>query len=157
MLAATDAHSKEVKRCNITVLPGYSEKTVLTYTGQGHEAFGARNSNLVVKFCQKPLQGYKRSGDDLVYTHTVGLIEALECKPVAVSTLDNRKVFVAPSEVITPQTELRVPGEGMPAAEEGDSVKDTQTQLMHHSTRPKGDLVVKFNIIFPARITTENR
>ena len=55
------------------------------------------------------------------------MVEALEVKPIAVSTLDNRKVYVAPTEMVTPSTELRVAGEGMPAAEEGDPVADTHT------------------------------
>jgi len=157
MLAATEAFQKDNQRLNITVLPGYSESTTLTFSGMGHEAFGANNSDLIVKFTQVPLACYERKGNDLYFTHTLELVDALQCKPIAVSTLDNRKVFVSPIEVITPQTELRVAGEGMPNAEEGDNVKDTQTQLMHHSTRPKGDLVVKFNITFPKRIGTLNR
>ena len=52
MLAATEANEIKAERFNITVLPGYSENTVLTFTGKGHEAFGAKNSNLVVKFKQ---------------------------------------------------------------------------------------------------------
>ena len=104
-----------------------------------------------------PLANYLRKGNDLYFTHTLELVDALQCKPLAVSTLDNRKVFASPTEVITPQTELRIAGEGMPNAEEGDNVKDTQTQLMHHSTRPKGDLIIKFNITFPTRITTQNK
>lgn len=157
MLAATDASQIENHRLNVTVLPGYSESTVLTFTGLGNEAFGAHNSDLIIKFKQLPLEGYERRGNDLVYTQTLNLEDSLECKSFAVATLDNRKVFVAPTEVISPQTELRVAGEGMPTAEEGDNVADTKTQLMHHSTRPKGDLVVKFNIIFPQRITSEIR
>ena len=66
-------------------------------------------------------------------------------------------MFVAPDEMITPQTELRVVGEGMPTAEEGDAVKDTKNELLHHSMRPKGDLIVKFNIVFPKRIATCHR
>lgn len=76
-------------------------------------------------FNQLPMPNYKREGDDLIYTHTLTLIEALEMQPVAVNTLDNRRVFVAPTEVISPQTELRVPGEGMPRAVTGDIVVDT--------------------------------
>ena len=157
MLAATEAFQKENQRLNVTVLPGYSEDTTLTFSGMGHEAFGANNSDLVVKFTQVPLDCYERKGNDLYFTHTLELVDALQCKPIAVSTLDNRKVFVSPTDVVTPQTELRVVGEGMPTAEAGDNVKDTQTQLMHHSTRPKGDLVVKFNITFPKRIAVQNR
>ena len=36
-------------------------------------------------------------------------------------TLDNRKVFVATTDVITPQTEFRVAGEGTPKALTGTS------------------------------------
>ena len=117
MLAATEASTTTAERFNITVLPGYSEKTALTFTGKGHEAFGARNSDLIVKFKQTPKEGYSRCGNDLIFTQTVTLVEALECKPLAVSTLDNRKVFITPPETITPQTECRVAGEGMPTCE----------------------------------------
>ena len=157
MLAATEAFQRENQRLNITVLPGYSESTTLTFSGMGDEAFGANKSDLIVKFTQVPLANYERKGNDLYFTHTLELVDALQCKPIAVSTLDNRKVFASPTECVSPQTELRIVGEGMPHAEEGDNVKDTQTQLMHHTTRPKGDLIVKFNITFPKRITTLNR
>ena len=78
-------------------------------------------------------------------------------QPVAIDTLDNRKVFVAPESVVTPQTELRVKGEGMPLAQTGDIVVDTTTQLKPLDDQPKGDLVVKFNILFPKRILNEHR
>jgi len=38
-------------------------------------------------------------------------------------------VFVSPDELITPQTEIRVAGEGMPCGQTGDVVVDTITQL----------------------------
>ena len=34
----------------IEVLPGYSEKTRLVFSGRGHESFGAHTSNLIVTF-----------------------------------------------------------------------------------------------------------
>ena len=80
----------------IFVQPGYSEQTKLVFEGMGHESFGAHPSNLVIAFKQKPLQSYERKGDDLVYTHTLTLLEALQNQPVAVDTLDNKKVYVAP-------------------------------------------------------------
>ena len=36
MLAATEAFQKENQRLNVTVLPGYSESTTLTFSGMGH-------------------------------------------------------------------------------------------------------------------------
>jgi len=63
----------------------------------------------------------------LIYTHSLTLLEAIQMQPVAVNTLDNRKVYVAPTDVITPHTELRVAGEGMPRSLTGDIVADTVT------------------------------
>ena len=102
LMVSTEAKETKAERFEVTVLPGFSEATELRFKEKGHESFGAKNSDLVVKFKQKPLDGYTRSGNDIVYTQTVSLVEALECKPIAVSTLDNRKVYVTPSETITP-------------------------------------------------------
>lgn len=157
MLSVTQGHVINTENFNVTVLPGFSPETRLVYEGRGHEAFGAHPSNLVIRFCQKPLLNYERKGDDLYYTHTITLLDALMMKPVAVDTLDNRKVFVAPTEVVTPKTQLRVAGEGMPKGVTGDIVADTATQLMPQSERPRGDLVVCFNIVFPKKILCENR
>lgn len=41
----------------------------------------------------------------------------------------------------------------MPRELTGDIVRDTTTQLMLEADRPKGDLIVKFNIEFPKRVT----
>ena len=123
----------------------------------GHESFGAHPSNLIVKFAQKPLANFQRKGDDLIYTHSLTLVQALHMQPVAVDTLDSRKVFVAPTDVISPSTELRVANEGMPRELTGNPVDDTTTQLQLESDRPKGDLIVRFNIVFPKKVLHENR
>lgn len=102
MLSQTSGSVVNADRFEVTVHPGFSEETKLVYEGRGHESFGAHPSNLIIKFSQKPLANFVRKGDDLIYTHTLSLVEALQMQPVAVDTLDNRKVFVAPTDVITP-------------------------------------------------------
>ena len=102
MLSVTEGSVINADRFQVCILPGFSESTKLVFEGKGHESFGARPSNLIVKFKQVPLQNYERRGNDLVYTHTLTLVEALQMQPIAVDSLDNRKVFVAPQEVITP-------------------------------------------------------
>lgn len=101
MLSETTGSVINAENFNVTVLPGFSEDTRMVFEGRGHESFGAHPSNLVIKFCQKPMPNYQRRGDDLVYTHTITLLEAMQMKPVTVNTLDNRKVFVAPTEVVS--------------------------------------------------------
>lgn len=157
MMSSTAQSVINADRFNLTVLPGFSEDTRVVFEGRGHESFGAHPSNLIISFCQKPMANYQRRGDDLIYTHTMTLLEAMQMQPVIVETLDNRKVFVAPSDVITPQTELRVCGEGMPRAVKGEVVTDTITQLQLEKDRPRGDLIVRFNILFPRKVLIENR
>ena len=127
MLSQTAGNVVNSERFQIQVMPGFSPDTKLVYPRLGHESFGAHPSDLVIQFTQKPMANFERKNDDLVYTHTLTLMEALQMQPVAVDTLDNRKVFVAPTNMITPQTELRVQGEGMPRGPTGDVVVDTTT------------------------------
>ena len=157
MLSQTSSSVVNAERLQVTVQPGYSTETKLVFTGRGHESFGAHPSDLIIKFSQKPLANFERKGDNLIYTHTINLVDALQLQPVAVDTLDNRQVFVSPTDVITPKTELCCPGEGMPCALTGDIVADTTNALQMEADRPRGDLIVKFNIVFPKRIQYECR
>jgi len=50
MLAATDASNVCPERFNVTILPGYSEKTECKFKGMGNDSFGSGNSDLIVKF-----------------------------------------------------------------------------------------------------------
>ena len=102
MLSETQGSVINADKFNVTVLPGFSEQTRLVFPGRGHESFAARASDMIISFKQKPIKNYKRSGDDLIYTQTVTLMEALQMRPVAVPTLDNRTVYVAPTEVVSP-------------------------------------------------------
>ena len=78
MLSETKSSVIVAERFNVTVQPGFSEKTRLVYPRRGHESFAAHPSDLVVELTQKPMDKYERKGDDLVYIHTLTLIEALE-------------------------------------------------------------------------------
>ncbi len=60
-------------------------------------------SDLVIKFkLQEPSGGFVREGDNLIYFVNLSLVEALECKPVTIQTLDGRSILVTPNETITP-------------------------------------------------------
>lgn len=157
MLTETKSSVVNAERFQVQVQPGFSPETKLVYKGKGHESFSAHPSDLIICFKQKPMVNFVRKGDDLIYTHTVSLQEALCMQPIAVDTLDKRKVFFSPSEVVTPQTELRVAGEGMPRGLSGDVVADTTMQLQLAADRPRGDLLCKFNIVFPKKIQHAQR
>ena len=72
------------------------------------------------------------------------MAKALNSEPVCLYTLDGRRLIIAPNTVKV------VPGEGMPIFDKdlsksrGDKIK-------------KGDLYIKFNIIFPEFIEEKNK
>ena len=61
-----------------------SPDTVLTYNRMGNEQYHRARSNLVVKLDQPedPNCRFRRVGDNLIYTHSIGLKEALNCSPI---------------------------------------------------------------------------
>ena len=82
--------------------------------------------------------------NDLIYIHEITLAQALNGDPVRLTTLDNRKIAISIDEIISPSTVKKVPGEGMPIYKKELSVRDLEIE--------KGDLYIKFHIIFPEYI-----
>ena len=81
-------------------------------------------------------EGYKRVGDDLIYTHRVyNVIQ--DDGPIHFQSLDNRELMISMDEIITPDTVKVVEGEGMPIYNPTD-----------WRTIQKGDLFIRFDIQF---------
>lgn len=59
-------------------------------------------------------QGFKRNCDNLIYTATLSLSDALCAKPVKLETLDGRILQVSMDSIITPKCVKIVKNEGMP-------------------------------------------
>lgn len=87
----------------------------------------------------------------MIYTHTISLIEALKSEPVEVNSLDDRKLIITMDEIISPQTIKLIKGEGMPIYNKEDPIKSLLFREM------RGDLYLKFNIIFPKFIDPEKK
>ena len=70
------------------------------------------------------------------------LEDALLGQPVKIKTLDGRVLLINLDQSITPQLVHKVPGEGMPRKA---------------NSQQRGDLYLKFDILFPKKINTEER
>ena len=81
---------------------------------------------------------YRRKGNDLFYTHSVTLQQAINSEPAAITTLDGRTLLVPFDEIISPKTVKKIEGEGMPIYD-GDNKKDI-------SEMKRGDLYIVFDI-----------
>lgn len=50
---------------------------------------------MIVNFKMHPDQHYTRGeNNDLIYRHKVSLLDVIECKPVKITTLDDRQLLV---------------------------------------------------------------
>jgi DnaJ-class molecular chaperone len=74
--------TKVMKQKTIQVDPGFGVDTVLTFPGLGNQAPKQKSADLLVRFTQTENQMYRRSGDDLILTVKVSLLDALEFKPI---------------------------------------------------------------------------
>lgn len=86
---------------------------------------------------------YRRVGDDLLYTHTISLVDALNSIPIRLETLDGWILSIPVDQIVNPQTVETVEGEGMPIYD-----AEAEKNPEEWETQKKGQLFVKFNIIF---------
>lgn len=126
----------ETKTLTINVRPGWKEDTKVTFPNEGDECPGKLTPDVqfVIKTKEDPeLPGYSRSGNDLIYTCKLSLSDALTDCSLRIPTMDKRVISIACPEVVSPYYEKLIPGEGMPNSKTGK----------------KGDLIVRFHILFP--------
>jgi DnaJ family protein B protein 4 len=109
--------------------------TTITFENEGDEAPGVIPADIQFILGEKPHDRFKREGNNLVYAARLHLADALCGGSVTVRTLDDRTLNIPITEVVKPDDIKVVPGEGMPSAKHG-----------------KGDLLIKFSIIFPSRV-----
>ena len=130
---------------DVEILRGYDKNSTIIFKGMGNECLGEKNSDLIVKIKEKKNNSFKRvNKNDLIYIHEITLAQALNGDPVRLTTLDNRKISISIDEIISPSTIKKVPGEGMPIFKKELSVRNLEIE--------KGDLYIKFHIIFPEYI-----
>lgn len=116
----------------IVVKPGWKDGTKLTFEKEGDEIPGTIPADIIFTIQTRSHDRFSRDGDDLIYTMKVQLADALIGIKSSVVSLDNRTIPIE-CKNITPQTIKTITGEGM----------------MNSKKKTKGDLKVKFDIIFP--------
>ncbi|KAJ7031335.1 hypothetical protein C8F04DRAFT_1041555 [Mycena alexandri] len=135
--------SSEDKVLEIQVQPGWKSGTKVRFPHAGNEQFDGEAQDLVFVVEEKPHDVFERDGNDLMCRVSIPLLDALTDvggKKI-VEALDGRKLQVTvPRGVVKPGQQTTVAGEGMPIRKDG-------------SVKKKGDLIVKWDVVFPDRIT----
>jgi DnaJ homolog subfamily B member 4 len=126
------------------VLPGWKSGTKVRFPRAGNETGPSGEAqDLVFVVEEKPHPRFTREGNDLIATVPIPLVDALTGPggTRTVEHLDGRKLQVpVPSGIVKPGSQATISGEGMPIRKDG-------------AVRRKGDLIVKWNVEFPDRLT----
>eukprot|EP01103_Thecamoeba_quadrilineata_P005952 TRINITY_DN15697_c0_g1_i1.p1 TRINITY_DN15697_c0_g1~~TRINITY_DN15697_c0_g1_i1.p1 ORF type:complete len:345 (+),score=91.45 TRINITY_DN15697_c0_g1_i1:35-1069(+) len=130
------------KILTIDVKAGWKAGTKVTFKEEGDENPGSTPADLIFVINEKPHEYFKRDGNDLIYTCSVNLKQALVGCAIGVPTLDGRRLKINVHEVIQPGYVKVVPGEGMPISK---------------SPGHKGDLKIQFKIEFPRELTQQQK
>jgi len=137
----------ENKVLDVHISPGYKSGTKIRFPRAGNETSSGDGQDLVFVVEEKPHEFFTREGNDLVYKLSITLLQALTDPPgggksmKTIETLDERRIQVpVPPPVVKPGQTTIMPGEGMPIRKDGN---------VHR----KGDLVIKWDIVFPQRLT----
>ncbi|KAF8206207.1 hypothetical protein K438DRAFT_1816792 [Mycena galopus ATCC 62051] len=136
--------SSEDKVLEIAVQPGWKSGTKVRFPHAGNDQPNGEAQDLVFVVEEKPHDTFERDGNDLTCKVQIPLLDALTGTggKKIVEALDGRKLQIGvPPSVIKPGQETTVIGEGMPIRQNGSGAKK------------KGDLIVKWDVLFPDRIT----
>lgn len=144
VLNAADGKSfkREDKVLTINVVPGWKAGTKVTFQHEGDRSSSSVPADIVFIIRDKPHQHFKREGTNIVYTAKVTLRDALCGCKVSVPTLSGGSIPIQMSEIVKPNTQRRISGEGLPHPKE---------------TSKRGDLIINFDIKFPDFLTEPTR
>jgi len=87
----------------------------------------------------------RKAGDNLIYRHKLTLNDALQCRSVKLTTLDNRTLLIAIDQIPSPGSVKVIHGEGM--------VCHNDTAVGSASSEAsRGDLYILFDVVFPKKL-----
>lgn len=132
---------KDKKVFEVNVEKGMRRGDSVAFRGEGDQIPDVRLSgDIIIIFDQKPHEVFTRKGNHLYLEHTISLSEALTGFVFNVKQLDNRELSIKmkPGSVIDPMHLYSVSREGMP--------------LQNTGGIERGDLIIKFRVVFPTSI-----
>eukprot|EP00301_Raphidiophrys_heterophryoidea_P016677 c26297_g1_i1.p1 GENE.c26297_g1_i1~~c26297_g1_i1.p1 ORF type:complete len:304 (-),score=55.46 c26297_g1_i1:387-1256(-) len=126
------------KILTISIKPGWRRGTKITFEGEGDETHTGQPRDVVFTIEEKPHPTFSRKGDDLIQKVSLPLVEALCGTTLQLKHLDGREVALRVDGVVSPESERRLLGQGMPVSKQPGTY---------------GDFVVIFDIQFPTSLT----
>lgn len=126
----------------IDIKPGWKKGTKITFPEKGDQEAGHAPADLIFVIEEKPHSVFRRDGNDLVAKQKITLLEALTGKTLTLLTLEGRPLTIPIAGVVKPGHEIVVKDHGMPFSKDPSK---------------KGNLTIKFEIVFPSRLTADQK
>jgi len=126
----------------VSVERGMQEGEKIVFSQEANEAPDTTPGDLIFKVVTAPHKRFVRKGDDLHYSLTISLLEALVGFSKKIKHLDGHTVDVIRTEVTRPGQVLSVEGEGMP---------------VHTFPSQSGNLHIEITVKFPTSLTEEQK
>ncbi|WWC66189.1 uncharacterized protein I206_100090 [Kwoniella pini CBS 10737] len=144
--------SQEEKILEVAYKAGWKKGTKIKFAGAGNEDEFGQSQTVTFVVEEKSHNRFERIDDDLIIKLNITLSQALlgpeggGAITKEVEQLDGRRISVSTTEgqIVQPGQETRIQGEGMPVSKAG-------------SAKKKGDLIIRWNVVFPTRITPEQK
>ena len=132
--------AEEVKPLTLNIKPGCKNGQRFVFDKEGNQKPNMEPGPVVYTVAALKHDRFDRKKDDLVYTATLPLIDALCGTAVKIDTLDGRVLSVPVVDIVTSGSQKKIEGEGMPKADGS-----------------KGDLFIVFDILFPKTLSETQR
>jgi len=127
---------------NVVIERGMPDGHKIVFEQQSDEAPDTQPGDVVFLLNRREHSRFRRDGDNLHYKASITLLESLLGFQLTIPHLDGHNVNIHRSEITTPGFVLTIRGEGMP---------------LHTFPSQAGDLFVEFSIIFPKKLTHEQK
>ncbi|CAG5049657.1 unnamed protein product [Parnassius apollo] len=132
------------KVLSIPIKPGMYPKTQVRFKGEGDQGPTRIPADVMFVTEDRPHDTFIRSGlSDLLTVQTITLQEALCGVTITLTTLDARTLRIKITDVITPTYEKIVEDEGLP--------------IPACPTKAKGNLIIRFRIVFPEYLSKRSK
>jgi DnaJ-class molecular chaperone len=130
----------ETNILEINIKPGWKSGTRISFRGAGDILINKPKQDIQFIIEEKPHSVFKRKGDDLRIFINLSLKEALCGTEKEITTLDGKNLKFAIKNIISPGMVKVYNGEGMPT-----------------KYGSKGNLVIKFKILFPTELSDKQK
>lgn len=133
---------RDQKLFEVKVKPGWKDNTKIRFSGEANECEGKLAGDIIFIIKTKPHTHFKRDNEDLIFTQDITLADAIsgQRQGFTVPLLGGgTKNIMIDGEVISPDTVKLVKNQGLPISK------------LNNGSR--GNLRIKFNIVFPSMVT----